>query len=1085
MTDIFVPLTYNFALQIPESLFVLLMWMAWFVLILWIGLRSKNKRAEKSKTKLFWLIGLFILVLLFTPFFGFMPDGFQANPTANRPVQHLMLFANLPWMLASGMLGILPAIILAGLSGFLLALLDTHNIFTPLLFMTAGVFFNLLLYQHDDRLVNKVLRFPLFAAIGSFLGTLPLVFIAKILSGSGQFSTRLAIALSELSGMIGVWGGMLVFAGLICSIIAMIVHKHWKTKRPASPAKFSAQIRFIALTFIFLLFLITVSLYVQWSVLENSTRRSFVSQVVQVSENLKDAWAAFITSGENHLTAISLDHRLIFGSPEDIMPLFREEEIKSPYIDRLLLVNANQEVLMADTGGNIGDFIFSSQTVEAINMMFTGHPDILISERYGPNGSFSRLIFMTGINNANGQVDRLLMGMTDLDENPMTHMMLANLQQLTDQGGEGAIVSRYGDILYHTDQTRIGESYPLPAHQTPFFSESYSDSGLSALQYYQPIMQQSGAVVVSVPNHVIYQTALENALPGFLTSTGILIFVFLVGLLGVIPMIKRSDGLIEGFEKLTNGQLDGSLRLPKGLFEPSRLTKAFHRMAGALQQRNNQQTNLLSVSEGVNHQLDLSSVIDNILRAALSQGVSSARVILLDDEVLNSAEQEGPRQFGAGKHAEKLAPLDNSIIEKPHGRDLLILPDFKAGKSLPITRGMPYPAALVSVPLRYQNKFLGVLWVAFQDIRSPDDKTKDYFKELGHRAGPAIVIANQYEATLVRQKHLESLFDHLPDAVILMNPQGEVLYLNQTAKTEMSGKLDEIKRKLMTEIGVNGRGLGENPNQTSGVETINLSDGRVFVLNTRLVPIDGDGISVAIILRDITEQEKLKSLKSELVTTVSHELRSPLTLILGYGKILRLTGNLNEQQDNYISKIIHSVEEMRALVGNLLDLSRLDGGEPLEIKQFTVDQLTAKVVESMDAQAKQRGIRVNVSQPDYPLTIEGDFLFLTQALKNLVENAIKFSKMGEMVALIVREQDSMVEFAVRDHGIGIAPLDQRQLFKKFNKIDAAPTQTESGSGLGLAIVKSVTERHGGQVRVESQLGKGSTFYLQVPKKYAH
>jgi K+-sensing histidine kinase KdpD len=212
---------------------------------------------------------------------------------------------------------------------------------------------------------------------------------------------------------------------------------------------------------------------------------------------------------------------------------------------------------------------------------------------------------------------------------------------------------------------------------------------------------------------------------------------------------------------------------------------------------------------------------------------------------------------------------------------------------------------------------------------------------------------------------------------------------------------------------------------------------------------------------------------NEIASSVIHGLRSPLTLIKGYGKILQLMGNLDEKQNKYIDEIMKSVEDMRDLIAKALDFSRLEGDEPLEIKQFLVDQLITQVVVSLESQANKFNIRMNVFKPDGPLAIEGDFKFLTEALKILMSNALKYSNKGETVSLVVREENALVEFAVSDHGIGISQLEQRLLFQ---------IQNEGDHGLMLAIVKLIAERHGGKVWVESELGKGSTFFLQIPKK---
>jgi signal transduction histidine kinase len=224
-------------------------------------------------------------------------------------------------------------------------------------------------------------------------------------------------------------------------------------------------------------------------------------------------------------------------------------------------------------------------------------------------------------------------------------------------------------------------------------------------------------------------------------------------------------------------------------------------------------------------------------------------------------------------------------------------------------------------------------------------------------------------------------------------------------------------------------------------------------------------------------------IKSEFVTTASHELRSPLTLVHGYAKLLRLTGNLNEQQDAYITNIISGIEEMKVLVLNLLDLGRLESGQLLQINRTSASTLAKRVYEDMLPFAKQKNIHLTLSVPDTPVEFDADQIFLGQALKNLIENAIKFTKMGGDVSLAVRKKEDRVLFIVKDNGMGIAPLDQRNLFQKFTRAGSSFGGQTQGSGLGLAIVKSITERHGGKVWFKSQLATGSTFYLEIPQKY--
>jgi len=177
-------------------------------------------------------------------------------------------------------------------------------------------------------------------------------------------------------------------------------------------------------------------------------------------------------------------------------------------------------------------------------------------------------------------------------------------------------------------------------------------------------------------------------------------------------------------------------------------------------------------------------------------------------------------------------------------------------------------------------------------------------------------------------------------------------------------------------------------------------------------------------------------------------------------------------------KISASVDE---LYKKLLDLGHLESGISLDITTFLASDLIKQVVDSVDAQAKQKNIQVSHQSPKSSLAIDADRTFLNLALKNLLENAIKFTKMGGEVSVSVRAEDNDVVFAIKDNGIGIAPLDQRHLFEKFHRGLAQVGVDQKGSGLGLAIVKSIAERHGGKVWLESQLGKGSIFNFQIPR----
>lgn len=234
-------------------------------------------------------------------------------------------------------------------------------------------------------------------------------------------------------------------------------------------------------------------------------------------------------------------------------------------------------------------------------------------------------------------------------------------------------------------------------------------------------------------------------------------------------------------------------------------------------------------------------------------------------------------------------------------------------------------------------------------------------------------------------------------------------------------------------------------------------------------------------LQDVTQFKELDALKSEFVATVSHDLRSPLTLMRGYATMLEMVGELNDQQLEYVRKIIVGIESISRLVNNLLDLGRIETGVGLQLEMLLVKDIVDHVVESFHLPAQQKDIqlRAEISEDTIPL-VEADHALLQQAIHNLVENAIKYTPESGKVWVRVSSDQSKISIEVQDTGIGISPVDQSRLFEKFYRSSDRKANRERGTGLGLTIVKSIIERHGGRLKVESQLGEGSTFTAEIP-----
>ncbi|HRQ23156.1 MAG TPA: HAMP domain-containing sensor histidine kinase, partial [Anaerolineales bacterium] len=260
-----------------------------------------------------------------------------------------------------------------------------------------------------------------------------------------------------------------------------------------------------------------------------------------------------------------------------------------------------------------------------------------------------------------------------------------------------------------------------------------------------------------------------------------------------------------------------------------------------------------------------------------------------------------------------------------------------------------------------------------------------------------------------------------------------------------------------------------------------LSDKRTYLATASPVMVEGRQVGRVCIMRDVTYFKELDSMKSEFVATVSHDLRSPLTLMRGYATMLDTVGELNEQQQGYVKKIVSGVENMSRLVNNLLDLGRIEIGVGLQVEQVTVLDIIERVTSALQLQAGQKEIVLNVELPkDMPHAVEADQALLHQAVYNLLENAIKYTpEKGRVVIRILSQPDYLI-FAIEDSGYGIPVEDLPHLFEKFYRGKQRESRSQPGSGLGLAIVQSIAESHRGRVWVDSEVGRGSTFYLQIP-----
>ncbi len=231
------------------------------------------------------------------------------------------------------------------------------------------------------------------------------------------------------------------------------------------------------------------------------------------------------------------------------------------------------------------------------------------------------------------------------------------------------------------------------------------------------------------------------------------------------------------------------------------------------------------------------------------------------------------------------------------------------------------------------------------------------------------------------------------------------------------------------------------------------------------------------------ELTHLDELKSDFMATMSHELRTPLTSIIGYSDMMLagMTGELNEKQTTFAESILQSGETLLSLINDILDLTKLEAGR-LELNHETVDLRAAllAVLPVVKPRAQDKRIRISTFLPTDLPPVWADPGKLNQILLNLLTNGVKYTHENGSVSVEARPLGDMVEIWVNDTGIGISKEDQERVFQRFTQVDSSATRSQGGTGLGLAITKELVELHGGTIRVQSKLGKGSSFIFTLP-----
>ena len=323
----------------------------------------------------------------------------------------------------------------------------------------------------------------------------------------------------------------------------------------------------------------------------------------------------------------------------------------------------------------------------------------------------------------------------------------------------------------------------------------------------------------------------------------------------------------------------------------------------------------------------------------------------------------------------------------------------------------------------------------------------------------------------------DTVLQLLPTAAVLVDPDDRVRLANVAAVAMGIVRGSSVAVPELAQ-------LVRTTRRTRTTQTVDLSldtggfPRRMLAIGARAEPLD-DG-DVALVVDDLTDSRRLESVRRDFVANVGHEIKTPVGALTLLAEAALDARDDPDAVQHFLTRIQREANRLSRLVQELLDLSRLQGGDaPPDPVDVPVDAVIEEAVDRARNVADVKRIEI-VRGGDAGLVVSGNEPQLVTAVSNLLDNAVAYSPEGTHVAVGVHRREGAVEIAVKDQGIGIAQLDQERIFERFYRVDPARSRATGGTGLGLAIVKHIVSNHGGEVSVWSRPGAGSTFTIRLP-----
>ncbi|MEM7031610.1 MAG: ATP-binding protein [Chloroflexota bacterium] len=493
---------------------------------------------------------------------------------------------------------------------------------------------------------------------------------------------------------------------------------------------------------------------------------------------------------------------------------------------------------------------------------------------------------------------------------------------------------------------------------------------------------------------------------------------------------------------------------------------------------------LNQISDELNKDLDLDNMLQRVIDLTVTHFDAISGSIMLIDEDKRVSKYILQRQHGEVSDDEANRIWGKVIDEGfagwvlEHGKADIITDTIDDSRWVNYAN-QPYKTrSVVASPLSRRNRTLGCVTITHGEPHHFSQNDMTLLNAIAGQAAIALENAQLFNQTELERTKLSAIINSSKDAIIVTQQDDDtrVSLMNPAALGILEVVTDDWQGQPLKQVSALN-GLIESLIVEAQDDTeVNLPDGRTMLSSIVDVP----NVGRVSLMHDVSALKALDKMKQEFVAAFTHDLAAPLAAIKGYIELMKMDGDLSKQQDEDLYAIRLAVEQMRTLVNDLQELTRLETLKNLIKRDINLNEALTKSHTTFNAIADVKKITLTFDPKAEDVIINGNPALIFRAVENLVENAIKYTQNeGQVhIELSTDKQDAII--AVKDNGVGIPEKKLPQVFDRFFRAHAPGENEIPGSGLGLSIVKAIIERHGGRIWVESEINKGSTFTIALP-----